>query len=184
MAKFTAQSDPQTLGLLKVGIWSNAACVGLLVAINLLNYLRKGGALGSASADGMQWGDGFTPEFFLVLSAGLSVYLILSAIRVYRTRQRLSHMRLTIDDDRVEGISMGNPMESDRTYPNGRPFSMRISELIDVRMEDVHITKRQTTPCLVLITREDTCRVPAIAEMETALETLQTAMEEARTDGN
>ena len=158
--------DAQTLRLLKTNAWSNAVCILLLIAINAVNFLRAGGSLGSEASDGMQWGGGLSPVIVLALSAVLSAYLAILAVQANRTRLRLTHVFLSVEGQRVRGVSLGNPMESDADYPNGRPFDISLGEIARLSVEALHVTKQQTVPCLVIRTEGDTLRVPALADTE------------------
>lgn len=150
MQKLTASVDRQATILLDMSFWSSVVVIVLLMIVNTVNLLR-------ANAGGEPLISLASPDLILIASLAICVWLAFGGVRALATKKRLSRVCVCCSEERVDGISMPNPVNGDE----GEPFSLPYRDIRFVGSVDVPLTKRQQVPSLKLKDDQRSYIVPA-----------------------
>ena len=154
MNKINAVADKQATSLLTISFWSNIAVMALIVTANAVNYIRIGA--GRDPLIGM-----IRPEFLLVISLALIVWMAFGCFEFLAIKKRLGRVRVMLDDIGISGFALANPT----TREDGERFSVAYSDVHFAGIVDVPISKKHTAPSLKIATSERAYVVPALENL-------------------
>jgi len=129
--------------------------IALVVVINAINLFRS-----AAQQDDLI--EIASPEFVVVVSVILCVWMAVRALSAIFTKRRLKSVYVSLTEDGVEGVSMPEPMSGRK----GESFSLAYREITDVHRVEVPITRRNPVPSLRIGNSEEGYTIPAPEQMD------------------
>ncbi len=165
MQTTTIQVDRQATSLLDMTFWSNIAVMILLLVVNAVNLIRVNA--GSEALITLA-----APEMILIVSLALCVWLAFGCGSALATKKRLSHVYITCSDNGVDGISLPTPTER----AAGESFALPYASIRFAGIVETPITKKHNVPSLKLSDGEKTYIVPALDDIDLALQTISDHM--------
>lgn len=148
--KIKSKVDRQATSLLDITFWSNIVVIAVVVVINIVNVIRE-------DTGGKQLITFASPEFVLLISVVLCIWMLVRAISALVTKSRLKNVFIAISDDGIEGVSMPGPM----TNKKAKNFSVAFDQVCEARTVEVAITKKHDVPSLKIGTVEESFIIPA-----------------------
>lgn len=151
--------DRQATSLLDITFWSNLVVIAVVVAINIVNIIREGtgGRLLISFA---------SPEFVMIASAILCVWMLVRAISALITKKRLKSVFIGVTDQGIEGVSLPEPMKKTK----GRLFSIPFDQICEATIVEIAITKKNVVPSLKIGTTRESYTIPAPERMRFILD--------------
>ncbi|MDD4311137.1 MAG: hypothetical protein PHW41_01485 [Eubacteriales bacterium] len=150
MKNITAKVDRQATMLLDLTFWSNAVVLLFIVVINVINLARV--SLGQTALLTTA-----SPQMVLLVSFAIILYLGYNSFNALAIKRRLLGVSFTMDETGVTGTSLPNPAISEQ----GETFSVPFSQIVEVSIVEVSITRKHTAPSLKIETAERAYYVPA-----------------------
>jgi hypothetical protein len=147
--KLKSNVDRQATSLLDITFWSNIVVIAVVIGINIVNIVREG-------TGGERVISFASPEFVLILSTALCVWMLARAISALVTKRRLKTVFLAVSDDGIAGVSMPEPM----TNKQEKRFSVAFDQVCEVRTVEVAITKKHNVPSLKIGTADEWFIIP------------------------
>jgi len=165
MKTIQSRVSKQATSLLDITFWSNLVVIALIVVINVINLLR-------ASAQQGNLIEIASPEFVVVVSVILCVWMGVRALSAIFTKRRLGSVYISLTETGVEGVSMPEPMSGRK----GESFSLAYREITEVHRVEVPITRRNPVPSLRIGNSEESYTIPAPEQMDELIRLISAQM--------
>ncbi len=148
--KIKSRVDRQATSLLDITFWSNIVVIAVVIGINIVNIMRE-------DSGGEQLIAFASPEFVMIISTALCIWMLVRAISALVTKNKLKGVFIAVLDDVIEGVSMPEPM----TTKQAKHFSVAFDQVCEARTVEVAITKKHDVPSLKIGTADESFTIPA-----------------------